>query len=188
MPTSTRDITAKILDEHRQVFEAIDDGRAAALVEAIDRSPSIFVAGAGRSGFMMRAFAMRLMHLGLDVHVVGESTTPGVTSKDLLIFGSGSGATGSLRVMAEKAAALGTTVGLVTIDATSPIAKIADHVLVIPAPSPKARNQGDVTSIQPMGSLFEQGLLLVLDALVILLMERRGIGSDRMFGRHANLE
>ncbi len=188
MPSTARDITAKILDEHRQVLDTIDNDRAAALVDALDRSPRTFVAGAGRSGFMMRAFSMRLMHTGRDVHVVGETTTPGIERGDLLLIGSGSGSTGSLRMMAEKAKALDASIGLVTIDASAPIARIADLVLVIPAPSPKARHQGRIQSVQPMGSLFEQGLLLILDALVVLLMERHGMTSDTMFGRHANIE
>ena len=74
--------------------------QAAALMEFSSR---IFVAGAGRSGLCMRAFGMRLMHLGKTVYVVGETTTPSIAATDLLILGSGSGRTASLLAMAEQA-------------------------------------------------------------------------------------
>ncbi len=75
----------------------------------------IFLAGAGRSGFMVKAFAMRLMHMGLKAHLVGETTTPGIEKGDLLIIGSGSGETASLAVMAQKAKKIGVDIALVTI-------------------------------------------------------------------------
>ena len=57
---------------------------------------TVFVAGSGRSGLAMRSFAMRLIHLGLSAHVVGETTTPRITDRDLLLIGSGSGSTPGL--------------------------------------------------------------------------------------------
>src|SRR5512139_1017441 len=101
----------------------------------IESSPRIFVAGAGRSGLCMRAFGMRLMHLGKTVHVVGETTTPGIAANDLLILGSGSGRTVSLVVMAEQARRLGAQVLLFTTDAESPLGRLSHHQVVIPAPS-----------------------------------------------------
>ena len=138
----------------------------------------------------MRAFAMRLMHLGLDVHVVGDATTPSLASGDLLVIGSGSGETASLQGLARKAQ-LGAEVALVTIVPDSTIGKLADPVIRLRAPSPKAaRGQGEpaAASIQPVGSLFEQGLLLLLDIIVMRMAVAGGITSEQMFQRHANLE
>ena len=131
---------------------------------------------------------MRLMHMGCDPYVVGETITPNLMSEDILMIASGSGATASLVVMAQKAKAIGARIGLITIDDQSPIAQLADIVLTIPAPSPKIRRETGFTSIQPMGSLFEQSLLLTLDALILLLMENQSKTSDVMFTKHANLE
>lgn len=159
------------------------------LADAVEKGNRVFVAGAGRSGLAVRAFAMRLTHLGLIAHVVGDVTTPAITREDTLLIGSGSGKTPSLRTTAEKAASVGATVVLVTIDRDAPIARSAQSVVAIPAPSPKAAQapaQG--ASVQPMGSLFEQALWLVLDAVVILLMRRLGESASGMFARHANLE
>ena len=78
---------------------------------------------------------------------------------------------------------------LFTIDPNSPVARLANTIVVIPAPSPKAHISAEAhASIQPMGSLFEQCLFLVLDALVIVLMKESNISSTEMFARHANLE
>ena len=158
------------------------------LADTIIDAQTVFVAGAGRSGLAMKSFAMRLMHIGFDTYVVGETVTPNITDKDVLLIGSGSGSTSSLVAGTNKAHAIGAAICLITIDANSPIGKLAEVVLTIPAPSPKVNRDLGFRSVQPMGSLFEQSLLLTLDAIVLLLMERTGKTPELMFTRHANLE
>jgi 6-phospho-3-hexuloisomerase len=162
-----------------------DAGRAIGLVEGARR---IFCAGAGRSGLAVRGFAMRLMHLGREVHVAGETTAPAIRAGDLLLIGSGSGRTASLLAAARAAREAGARILLVTIDPASPIAELADGVVALPAPSEKAAGGGARQSVQPMGTLFEQAMALFFDALVVLLMRRAGADSEAMFVRHANLE
>lgn len=185
---SIKAIGRQIVQELETTLANIVNESAEELVQALLESERIFVAGAGRSGFMARAFAMRLMHMGFAVYVVGETVTPNLTSADILLIASGSGSTGSLVVMAQKAKTIDARLALVTIDQHSPIGKLADIVLTIPAPSPKVQRASGFTSIQPMGSLFEQSLLLTLDAVIVMLMERQNKTSDLMFTRHANLE
>ena len=177
-----------VLDELNHTLGQIDDDHADRLAEAILAARRVFVAGAGRSGLMVRAFAMRLMHLGLNTHVVGEVTAPSIGAGDLLLVGSGSGSTASLVTCAEKARSLGAGLALITIDPNSPIGQLADVVVAIPGPTPKIEQDLGFSSVQPMGSLFEQGLMLTLDALLIDLMERSGAVVEEMFARHANLE
>jgi 6-phospho-3-hexuloisomerase len=177
-----------ILDELALATGAVSDEAGQALVLSIMEAGRIFVAGAGRSGLAMRAFAMRLMHLGFDVHVVGDVTTPSIGASDLLLIGSGSGSTDSLLSMAGKARTIGSQIALITIRSRSPIADLADIVLTIPAPTPKIDVEIGYRSVQPMGSLFEQSLWLTLDALSMAVMQRIGADGDAMFGRHANLE
>ena len=131
---------------------------------------------------------MRLMHMGLNSFVVGEMVTPNLSEDDVLIIGSGSGSTGSLVVMAEKAKAIGAEVASITVQPNSPIGRLSDTVVTVPAPTPKTELDTEFDSIQPMGSLFEQSLFLLLDAVVLLLMNSSGQRSDQMFARHANLE
>lgn len=149
---------------------------------------TIFISGAGRSGFMARGFAMRLMHMGCQSYLVGESVTPNTKKGDILVVCSGSGETKSLISIGEKAKSLDAKVALITINPESTIGKIADTTVQIPCPSPKAVKEGDIISIQPMGSLFEQSLLLFLDISIMCLMEKKRLDSTAMFSRHANLE
>ena len=89
--------------------------------------------------------------------------------------------------MAEKAKELGATVAAVTIKPDSTIGKLADIVVELPG-SPKHESGEEHATIQPMGSLFEQTLLLFYDAVILRYMDKKGLTSDTMFGRHANLE
>ena len=188
----------QIADEVARALSQVSGEAAERLCDAILEAPRVFVAGAGRSGLMARAFAMRLMHLGLEVAVAGETVTPSIDAGDLLVVCSGSGETASLVSMAQTAKRIGSRIALVSIFPDSSIGRVADLVARIPAPTPKAAvpqsAAGDVnedssaTSIQPMGSLFEQCLLLLLDGIVLRLMEKLSCDASSMFARHANLE
>ena len=79
-------------------------------------------------------------------------------------------------------------IALITINPDSAIGKMADVVIEIPAVSPKSDVQGAVKSIQPMGSLFEQSEGIYMDIVIMMLMEKLGLDSNTMFGRHANME
>lgn len=177
-----------IITELSAVLRSVDSAAVDKAVGYITKAPKIFVAGAGRSGYMMRAFAMRLMHGGVSSFVVGDTETPGAFEGDLLILGSGSGETESLIVYARKAKKLGLNVIVVTGFPDSALGKLADTVIQISAPTPKSEKKSEIISVQPMGSLFEQALLLCMDAIVMEVMEAKGLNSDIMFRRHANLE
>lgn len=177
-----------ILNELEQILLHISAEQSKQFVEIIFRAKRIFIAGAGRSGFAGRAFAMRLMHLGLSAYVVGETVTPSIQEQDLLIIISGSGETGSLLSMVKKACLIGAEVALVSICPQSSIGKMTNVTVRIPAPTPKVKVENITASIQPMGALFEQSALLFLDAVILKLMEARGEDSGHMFIRHANLE
>lgn len=178
----------EVVQELGRTLKQVDPAAAESLMDLLLQSKRIFVAGAGRSGLMMKAFAMRLMHMSLAVYVVGETTTPAIARGDVLFIGSGSGETGSLAGMAQKAKSLGAAVALAGIFPESTIGKLSDVTLQVPAPTPKAAADNGLKSIQPMGSLFEQCLLVLLDCLVIRIMEKQQKDSGNMFKRHANLE
>jgi 6-phospho-3-hexuloisomerase len=185
---NTTEYSKEIVKELDRTLSAISAQDAEKLADAILGAKKILVAGAGRSGFAAKAFAMRLMHMGFESYVVGETVTPNLEPADILIIGSGSGETGSLVSMANKAKKIGATIALVTIFPESSIGTLANVIIKIPAPTPKVATDTGFKSIQPMGSLFEQSLLLFLDAIILRLMEKRGNNSDTMFTRHANLE
>lgn len=183
---NTKGYTDEILAELKGTLELINDEDAEKVVEGILRAKKIFVAGGGRSGFMAKAFVMRMMHVGLDAYVVGETVTPNLEPSDIFIVGSGSGETQSLAAMTKKAKSIGATVVAVTINPDSTIGKLADIQIEIPAQAKAEGTSGK--SIQPMGSLFEQSLLLFYDAVILRFMNKKGLNSDKMYGRHANLE
>jgi 6-phospho-3-hexuloisomerase len=131
---------------------------------------------------------MRLAHLGRPVQVVGDVTTRGIGAGDALLVASGSGETRGILAMARSAVENGAEVGVITIFPDSSLARLAACVVVIPAPTPKSQRENLETSIQPMGSLFEQTLLVTLDVMAMMLMQKLGQTSELMFSLHANLE
>lgn len=178
----------KIMEELQTGAALISEEELQDFAEMISQSKRIFVAGAGRSGFAARAFSNRLMHLGLTVYFVGESTTPAVGEGDLLIIGSGSGETGSLVIMAKKAKKLGVKLAVVTIFPDAAIGSLADKIIKIPGVTPKSSFQSSFESFQPMGNSFEQLTWLVYDNLIMILMEKKNRTAEEMFQLHANLE
>ena len=187
--TAFGELVDQVTREIRGCLSAVNPCDVDRAVEEITRSGRVFLAGAGRSGSAIRAHAVRLMHAGKTVHVVGDVTVPPITEKDLLLVGSGSGRTESLVANARKAKNAGARLLVITIDPDSPLAQLADTVVQIPAPAPKVVSTRKLpASIQPMGNLFEQGLFILLDLFVMMMMARQGLTSDAMFARHANLE
>ncbi len=183
----TTQYLTEVVQELSQTVQLISNDEAEKLVNKILESNKIFVAGAGRSGFMGKSFVMRMMHMGIDAYVVGETVTANLEKADLLIIGSGSGETKTLVAIAEKAKSLGGTVAAVTISPESTIGKLADIVVKIPG-APKDQSEGTYKTIQPMGSLFEQTMLLFYDAIILRFMKKKGLDSTKMYGKHANLE
>ena len=176
--------TKRMIQELEETLSALPEEGLGGLTEKLLGAGRIYVAGAGRSGYAMRSFAMRLVHLGLTAYVVGDTVTPAIREGDLLLIGSGSGSTSGLLSMAQKARKIGADLALVTTRADSPIGALASLTLRLPAPTKETGS----ASLQPMGSLFEQALLLTLDTAVLLLMERTGQTAQEMAARHANLE
>lgn len=179
-------VIKQVIAEISESLGQIDEAVLPQVVELIANSDRIFLTGAGRTGLCMRAFGSRLMHLGKQVHVLGETTTPSTQPGDLLIIGSGSGKTKGMLAIAEKAVGIGAQILLITTDPKSPLAELAAKRIIIPAPSLNPKS--DYGSIQPMGTLFEQSLLVLTDSLILRLMKVLDINVDEMRERHANLE
>lgn len=184
---NTRDYCAQIAQELDRTLRMVNPDESAELIDMIDQAKRIFVTGAGRSLLMMKAFAMRLMHLGFSVFVVGEIVTPAIQASDLLLIGSGSGENGSMALHARKAIAQGARVALVSASRNSTLGQLANLVMLIPISTEKTGNTVGNKSIQPGGSTFEQSLLLVLDAVVLVLLDKMPPGTSVM-NLHANLE
>lgn len=177
----------KILEEIKVCLSRENEDICQSIIENIIRGKHIFTAGVGRTGFIMRGFAMRLMQAGLESYWIGDTSTPSAESKDVLIVGSGSGETGTLKHYVETAKGKGLFVILFTTNPNSALGKQADIVCEIPASS-KFKYDDERSSLQPMGALFEQSLMLMLDALILEMLEQDIISEETMKKRHANLE
>jgi 6-phospho-3-hexuloisomerase len=175
----------EILGELQGVLARVDPGPVGRLVDALMAARRVYVAGEGRSGLVARTFAMRLVHLGMTAYACGETITPAIEAGDLCIACSGSGETPITCHRAEQSRRAGATVVAVVAAPGTPLGSQAAIEVVLPAPT-KASRGG--TSRQFGASLFEQALLLFLDALVLLLQERRGASAEAMSAKHTNLE
>lgn len=175
-----------IQDEIADTAAGIDAARLAALAAKITDAERVFLLGAGRSGLVLRMAAMRLMHLGLTVHVAGDTTTPAIRPGDLLVVASGSGSTASVVKAAQTATKVGAKVAVITTNPHSPAAELADSVVVIPAA--QKTDHGSRISRQYSGSLFEQALFLATETMFQSLWDNTDIPAEELWLRHANLE
>lgn len=176
-----------------------DDARA--FLSQMLSARRVYVAGAGRSGFVAKAFAMRLMHLGFDAYVVGETVTPSFSKEDTLVAFSGSGETTSIVDICEIAHDIGGTVCLVTSSPSSRIAKIADCVVTmgdLTGYYAKERSHFEVRQITgeyrsvspsfaPLGTMFETQALVFSDAIISAIMEAGKADIAGMKGRLSNV-
>ena len=176
-----------ILDELKEVFGRVDRAQVDAFKKEILNARRIVLIGVGREGLSTRAFTMRLMHLGLDVQWIWDDTTKALEEGDLLIATSGCGEIGHIHYVVEKAKKNGARVALVTGDPYKKTAPLADVLLFLPA-AVYLGTADVVPSIQPMGNLFEQGLLIMFDMIVMELVKELNMTKEKMESNHRNLE
>lgn len=176
-----------ILKEIEGVLGKVDQDQLRRTAEKVLQHDRVFVVGEGRSGLMAKSFAMRLMHLGLTVYVVGETITPSIKEGDLLVAVSGSGKTKGVVWTAEQTRSLNAAVVAVTTADESPLAEAADDILLVPAAT-KYRKAGETETIQPLGSLFDQCVHLLFDTICLHVAHLKEVDNDKAFSQHSNLE
>jgi 6-phospho-3-hexuloisomerase len=177
---------AGALDEIKAVLEADAAVEVDTLCDELLRARRIACYGVGREGLMMRALCMRLMHLGLDAHMVGDMTTPALGSGDLLMVSAGPGSFSTVKALMEVARSSGARTAVVTAQPEGEVPKAADSVIHLRAQTMADDKRGK--SVLPMGSLYEAALLVFFDIVSIVLRERTGQTMEGMRARHTNLE
>lgn len=175
------------LDELGGVLDRLDDAAVDRAVETIASANRVVVFGGGREGLQIRGFAMRMFHLGQDVAVVGDMTTPAIGGGDLFLVVCGPGEISTAVALVGVAKAAGATVLVITAQPEGRVPRMADSVLVLPAQT-MADDQGPAVSLLPMGSVFEGALFLLFEIMVLKLKAALGVSSDTMRGNHTNLE
>lgn len=172
-----------VIEKISSILEATDNSYDVKLTQLLDNAKRIFIAGAGRSKLVGNFFAMRLVHGGYDVSVVGEIVTPSIKNGDLLIIISGSGETEQLIAFTKSARKVGANIVLISAKSQSTIGDMADAVFQIG----QAEQYGKVVGM-PMGTVFELSTLLFLEATISHIIHDKGIPEEVMRERHANLE
>ena len=182
----------------QKVINELDPEQVERFIQLIleARNKKIFIVGMGRSGFVGRAFALRLMNLGFNVYFVGETITPAATKGDLLIAISGSGTTRIVLTVSEVAKEVGARVVAITSRPDSPLGKTADHVVVIRGRTKMAREDeyvarqllGEREPLTPLGTMFENNCMIFLDGLIVELMHRLGKDEESLRRLHATIE
>ncbi len=163
-----------------QALQRVDPARIDRAIATLAKAPQIFVYGAGRSGIIGRAFAMRLVQLGLRAYVIGESVTPIVRPGDAVFILSGQGESYSSIQTANIVRREGAELIVLTSKGTSKLAHAASLLIALEFPEEPERSK-----LAPLGTLFESASLRLTDALVAELAAARGESEASMRGRHA---
>lgn len=179
---------SRAAEELRVAAAGVDPAALAGMVEELAGARRVVCYGVGREGLMMRALAMRLYHMGMDAHVVGDMSCPPVGAGDVLVVSAGPGSFSTVLGLMGVAKGAGARVACVTAQPGAAVPAGSDRVLVIPAQTMADDTGPAVASVLPMGSLFEGAQYLVFEMLILMLRDRLGVSPDAMRARHTNLE
>lgn len=175
------------MDEVSEVLQSALPSQAEAMVPPLLAARRIALHGLGREGLMMKSLAMRLCHLGLDAHVIGDMSLPHIGSGDLLIVSAGPGHFATIAALVECAKEAGAATMCVTAEKDGNVPRLVDTVIHLQAQT-MARDTSGVASVLPMGSLFEATQFMFFEALVLHLREVMGQSAEEMRARHTNME
>ncbi|MBE6496903.1 MAG: 6-phospho-3-hexuloisomerase [Methanobrevibacter sp.] len=192
-----KDSINAILDNIVNAVDYLEEDIIEQFEDIVIASKNVFVTGAGRSGLAAKAFAMRLMHLGISAYVVGETISPAIYEDDCIIAISGSGETNTIVSAAKIAKSRGAKVLAVTSYPESSLGQLADGYIFVKGRTKqevddenymKRQIHGNYTSLTPLGTAFELTTLVFLDAIVSELMEKMQQTESDLKNRHAVLE
>ena len=186
-----------ILENIDNAQEFLDEKAIDEFEDIIINANNVFVTGAGRSGLAAKAFAMRLMHLGLRAYVVGETISPAINADDCIVAISGSGETNTIVSAAKISKTRGAKVLALTSYPESTLGQLCDSFILVKGRTKKEVDDenymkrqihGNYTSLTPLGTAFELTTLVFLDAIVSELMEKMHQTESDLKARHTVLE
>lgn len=179
---------AKALSELGEVTSNLDQRSVTKACNMITAAGRIVVYGCGREGLQLQGFAMRLHHLGLDVAMQGDMTTPPIGPGDLLLTSAGPGALSTVSALMGVADQAGADILFLTAEPGAAAGRMATHILTIPAQTMARDTGGSVTSVLPMGSLYEGAMFVLFEVMVLTLRDTLGVSPDDMRAHHTNME
>lgn len=193
----SNEVAGSVKEEFKKTLDwmlkqKLNDKEIKIFVEEILSADKIFLNAAGRSMLVAKAFAMRLMHLGFSVYVIGEITTPAIKKGNLYIVISGSGESrkNSTKIAIEQ----GAKIFVITSYLNSSLGKVADAILIVPG---REKEEEIITykerkmrrePIAPLGTLFELLCLLILDSIISYLVIEENKEEKDLKGKHAKPE
>ena len=190
----------EILSGAKKAIEEMDESQVETMIQLLlgAKDKKIFVVGMGRSGFVGRAFALRLMNLSFDVYFLGETITPAAGEEDLVIAISGTGMTKLVISAASAAKEIGAKVVAITSYKESQLGQMADQLVLVKGRTkmgwPREEDYlarqilGEREPISPLGSIFENNCMVFLDSLIVELMYRMKKNENDLRSRHATIE
>jgi 6-phospho-3-hexuloisomerase len=177
---------AHLLERIRQSLETSQIPNRKQFLDDIRQAEKIFIYGVGRSGVMAKAFAIRLVQLGLKVFFIGETITPIVEPGDLVVIVSNTGETMSAIQTANIVRRVGAKVTAITTRPHSKLAHAASTIIHL-----NVKHDETDTELSPLGTVFEDSALIFLDGIVADLIKEMGetamqFGFSHRLGRWRN--
>ena len=201
---SIRELMGMIASAAGSIADTVSDWEGNQFMNALLSAPRIYVTGAGRSGLIAKAFAMRLMHLGMESYVIGETITPAMHEGDMLVVFSGSGETHSITDICRTAKMVGGTLALITSRRESSMAMTADLVIVLDSRQYDDEGLSSDFAIRqitgehrsgvaynpkaPTGSLFETAAMIFSEAVILELMDLRHTATGDVEDNYSNIQ
>ena len=134
--------------------------------------------GAGRMGYSLRGFIMRLAHMGASASFIGDTNVPAVDVNSTIIINSSSGETETLKIYARQAKEAGARLFLITQNPKSTIGSLSDLVLNMPV----------IDSVQVMKTFSEQYTFVLLDHITTLIVDKLKLNNGLLKKNHSVFE
>lgn len=185
-----------IIENVSKITTSVNKEDVNKMIEMIEGVENVFIMGLGRSGLVAKAFGMRLMHLGLNVYIVGETITPAIKKEDCLIAISGSGETSYIISTTGIAKSIGAKIIAITSYPDSSLGQKSDVVVQLKGRTKiddepnyiRRQISGQHQTLSPMGTIFEISALIFLDATIAQMMQDLGQTEKDLKARHTVLE
>lgn len=182
-----------VQNEISEVLNSIDENKLNQFVDLLS-NPNVKVLGysAGRMGFGLKAFMMRLNHLGIHAYWFGDNYIPPMNENDLFICCSNSGTTKSVANIMDifKTKAKGKVIAFVG-NEDSKMGKDADLTIKFKTCNGGLNSDDDaskINSIQPMTTLTEQSMFILFDLVILMLIDKLHININETKKFHSNIE
>ena len=170
----------KIFEELLSVDQLVDPHQKLSFIDTVSqrKNGTLIGLGAGRMGYSLRSFIMRMSHLKYQAFMIGDTSLPKLSRASTIIVNSSSGETRSIVLLTEIAKDAGATILSVTCNSHSTIGRMSDGCIEMPS----------VETLQPMKTIYEQYTMLLFDELAQGVQQQLGITTESMSQNHSILE